>query len=514
MIADLILYNANVITLDSSCPEAQFVAIRDGKVLAVARNEAMAEFRGAGTTIIDCRGQTALPGFNDAHCHFIALAKSLVSLDISPGKVKSILDIKEELGKFARNLPRGSWIRAEGYNEFHLAEKRHPTRWDLDKASSVHPIKLTHRSGHAHVLNSLALELVGVSRETPEPPGGIIERDWETGEPNGLLYDMSDFLAGKVPPLSDTELEQGIKLANQELLSLGITSIQDASAENDFQRWQMFRRWKNEGSLKCRLSFMLGVNGFNQYQEEGLLPDQDESVIHPGGVKIILQETTGRLSPTQEELQQMVRRVHQSHLQVAIHAVEETTVEAACSAVERILQEFPRPDHRHRIEHCSVCQPDIARRLASLGIVVVTQPSFVYYSGDRYLKTVSKKQLEHLYPVATLLNAGVKVAAGSDCPVVSPNPLIGIYAAVSRKAGTGEVILPHECISPLEALLMYTKNAAYASFEEDIKGTITPGKFADLVVLIDDPIKVPIEEIKDMQVAMTIINGDVVYRKS
>jgi len=514
MTADLVLYNANVVTLDSNCPRAQLVAVRGGKVLVVANNEALAELRGPETTVIDCHGQTVLPGFNDAHCHLVALAKSLISLNVSPAKVRCILDIQKEIKKLARNLPQGSWIRADGYNEFYLAEKRHPTRWDLDKASPVHPVKLTHRSGHAHVLNSLALALVGISKETPEPPGGIIERDLETGEPNGMLYDMGYFLGKRVPPLSDSELERGINLANQELLSLGITSIQDASPENDFQRWQMFKQWKGEGSLKCRLSLMLGVEGFNRYQKEGLPPDLSGSGSHLGGVKIVLQETTGQLSPSWEELEQIVPRIHQSGLQVAFHAVEETTVEAACSILKQILRKSPRPDHRHRIEHCSVCRPEMAKRLASLNAVVVTQPAFIYYNGDRYLQTVPESQLKHLYPFATLLQAGVKVAAGSDCPVVPPNPLIGIYAAISRRTETGEAVLPQESVSQLEALRMYTLNAAYSSFEEAVKGSITPGKFADLVVLSDDPGKVPIEEVKDLQVEMTIIDGEVVYRKS
>ena len=507
--ADLILYNANVLTLDSNYPRAQFVAIRDSKILAVGENEDLKEFRGSKTRVVDCHGRTILPGFNDAHCHFVALAKSMVNLNLGPVKVHSIRDIQKGIGELAQNLPPGSWIRAGGYNEFYLAEKRHPNRWDLDKATSIHPVKLTHRSGHAHVLNSLALALVGISRETPEPPGGIIERDLETGEPNGLLYDMGNFLAKKVPPLDDSELSRGVKLANQELLSLGITSIQDASPENDWERWRMFQRWKEEGSLNCRVSLMLGMEGFKQYQEERLAFDG----IHLGGVKIILQETTGRLSPPREELEQLMRRIHQSNLQVALHAIEETTVEAACSILEHILQGSPRTDHRHRIEHCSVCQPEIAKRLASLGVMVVTQPAFIYFNGERYLKTVPKRQLQHLYPVATLLKTGIKVAAGSDCPVVPPDPLIGIYAAVSRRAETGEVVLAQERISHLEAIRMYTDHAAYASFEEAIKGSIAQGKLADLIVVSDDPTRLPVEEIKNLKVEVTIIGGDIMYRE-
>jgi len=519
MSADLILCNANVLTLDSNYPRARLIAIKNGKVLAVAKNEALEEFKGPETAIIDCRGKTILPGFNDAHCHLIALAKSMVSLDLSPSRVHSILDIQKEVARSARDLPPGSWINGEGYNEFYLAEKRHPKRWDLDKATSLHPVKLTHRSGHAHVLNSLALALVGISKETAEPPGGIIERDCESGEPNGLLYDMGGMLAKKVPPLADSELNRAIKLAGEKLLSLGITSVGDASL-NTMSQWNLFQRWKSQGSLRCRLSLMLGEEGFQQSSPELVSGSgmTSGSEMRLGAVKIVLQETTGRLCPSWQELEQMVLKVHQSDPelvsgQVAIHAVEENTIEAACSVMERTLKRFPRAGHRHRIEHCSVCRPEMAKRLASLGVVVVTQPAFIYYSGERYLNTVAQEQLERLYPIGTLIKAGVKVAAGSDCPVVPPNPLVGIYAAVSRKAETGETILPEESISPLEALRMYTEGAAYASFEEGTKGNIIPGKLADLVILSGDPTEVPVEKMKDLEVEMTIIGGEVVYRK-
>jgi hypothetical protein len=230
-------------------------------------------------------------------------------------------------------------------------------------------------------------------------------------------------------------------------------------------------------------------------------------------VKIVMQKTTGRIIPAREELEPLALQVHESHLQLAFHAVEESTIQEACSILERVLQKSPRINHRHRMEHCSVCSLETAKRLASLGAVVVTQPAFIYYSGERYLRTVPPAELQHLYSIATLLKAGVRVAAGSDCPVIPPNPFIGIYGAVMRKAETGESVTPGESIPLLEALRMYTENAAYASFEEDIKGSVTPGKLADLVVLSDDPSKVPIEKIKDSRVEMTIIGGEIAYRK-
>lgn len=511
--ADLILYNANVLTLDTHSPKAELVAVRKGKIVRISGSEAINELRGAGTKAIDCRGKTVLPGFNDAHCHLVAFAESLLSPDLSPVAVHSISDIQGTLRKLSEELPLGSWIRARGYNEFYLDEKRHPTRWELDEATASHPIKLTHRSGHAHVLNSLALALAGISNETPEPPGGMIDRDLETGEPNGLLYGMSDYLAKVVPPLDDSELEQGMELANERLLSLGITSIQDASPHNDLRRWQMFQRWKRQRKLRLRVNMMLGAEALSQCQEQGFASRTGDSQLRLGAIKIILDETRGQLNPPQVELNRKVFEIHQSGLQVALHAVEETTIEAACLALEYALQRLPRADHRHRVEHCSVCTPEMAKRLASLEAVVVTQPGFIYYSGQRYLKTVPHGQLKHLYPVGTLIKAGLKVAASSDCPVVSPNPLIGIYAAVSRMTETGQYFFPEQSISPLQGLLMYTQYPAYACFEEAIKGSIVPGKLADLVVLRGDPTDVAPGDIKDLEVEMTIVGGQIVWRR-
>jgi predicted amidohydrolase YtcJ len=513
--ADLVLFNANVITMDSAYPTAQLIAIQDNRITAVGGDDALREFQKRNTQTIDCKGKTVLPGFIDAHCHLHALAESHVTLNLEPHhNVRSISDIQTKIKASSQQLPSGTWIRGRGYNEFYLAEKRHPNRWDLDQVTSAHPIKLTHRTGHAHVLNSLGLKMVGISNETPDPLDGLIDRDINTGEPTGVLYRMGDFLSRKIPPLENHQLDQGMKIANDELLSIGITSIQDASSHNGIEQWKMFRRWKDTGILKPRVAMMLGTESFSAYRKENFETQTDKSQLRLGGVKIILDETTGHLRPAQAELNEMVFRIHQAGFQACLHAVEEKAVEAACSAIEYALRKFPKPDHRHRIEHCSVCPPSLARKLAALGIMVVTQPSFIYYSGDRYLQTVPSEELKHLYPISTLLKKGVKVAASSDCPIAPANPMTGIFAATSRKTETGVRVLSEEKITPKEALRMYGETAARATFDEGMKGSISPGKLGDLVVLNGDPSKLPINEIKDIKVAMTILNGEVVWEKS
>jgi predicted amidohydrolase YtcJ len=265
------------------------------------------------------------------------------------------------------------------------------------------------------------------------------------------------------------------------------------------------------GLFKTRINVGLGIKGFQEYQRSNFSTRRGGSRLNLKGVKVILHETTGDLSPGQEELNEMVLRIHDSGAQAILHAVEKRTIETACNAIDFALQRTPRPDHRHRIEHCSVCPPSLAKQIASLGIFVITQPSFLYYNGERYLKTVPESELNYLYPIATLKKSGVRVAGSSDCPVVPANPLIGIYSAVSRRAENGEFVLPEERISPSEALKMYTIDAANATFEEGIKGSLAPGKLADLVVLSGDPTKLPVDEIKDIQVEMTILNGEVVW---
>ena len=501
--------------MDPLYPKAEGVLIKNGKILSAATNNALKKWDEAKATKIDCKGKTVLPGFIDAHLHLHALAESYVTLNLEPRhNVRSIPDIQNKIKDYSQPLPSGAWIRGRGYNEFYLAEKRHPNRWDLDQVTSAHPIKLTHRTGHAHVLNTLALRMVGISNETPDPPDGLIDRDIQTGEPTGLLYRMGGFLSKKIPPLGNDQLDRGMRTANDELLSMGITSVQDASSHNGIQQWKMFHRWKEKGLLKPRVTMMLGTESFSTYREKDFETEIDKSQLRLAGVKIILDKTTGHLKPDQADLNERVLQIHRSGFRACLHAIEENAVEAACSAIEYALKKFPRPGHRHRIEHCSVCPPPLAKRLAALGITVVTQPSFIYYSGNRYLQTVPPEEMKHLYPLRALLESGVKVAASSDCPIAPANPMTGIFAATSRMTETGEAVLPEEKITPEEALKMYGETAARATFEEDMKGSISPGKLGDLVLLNGDPTQVPTNELRDIKVEMTILNGEVVWEKS
>ena len=510
--ADLILKDANVVTVDPEQPNAELVAVKDDQIVLVGENERLEEVRRAKTKVVDCRGKTVVPGFNDAHCHIFSFVRKLLSLDLGPTSVSSISDIKAVISHKAQNTPPGQWISGTDYNDFYLAEKRHPTRWDIDEVAPDHPVVLSHRSLHACVLNSLALSLAGITRETPEPPGAMIARDLTDGEPNGLLLEMLGYVREQVmPSLSQEEIIEGATLANKHYISQGITSLQDATFVNDFGRWQHYQRFKENGTLESRVYMMVGVETMSQFQEAGMTSGSGDSQLRLGGVKIVPSRVGGELHPPQPELNQQVLDAHRAGFQLAIHAIQESTVEAAIIALENAYGQLPQAGRRHRIEHCSECPPHLLERLGKLQVVIATQPPFLHYSGERYLVTVPAEQLQWLYRIKSFLDNGLIVAGSSDSPIVPDNPLVGIYGAVTRQAESGQQLLPEERISANQALALYTINGAYASFEEGIKGSIAEGKLADMVILSDDPTRVSPEQIKDISVEMTIVGGKIVW---
>jgi predicted amidohydrolase YtcJ len=513
MSADLVLTNANVITMNPSQPTAGLVAIKGKKIWLVGDNDQLGEVRGAKTKLIDCGGRTVVPGFNDAHCHIFSFIIKLGSIDLSPPAISSIADIKAAIRNRAWNTPAGNWITASDYNEFYLAEKRHPNRRDLDEVAPEHPVVLYHRSLHACVLNSLALAMAGITSQTPEPPGAIIERELDGGQPSGRLFEMVRYIRGQVlPPLSDEELAEGMAVASRHYLSMGITSLQEASANNDYKRWLTLKRFQDNGQLKGRVAMLFGFDALAQFQERGLEFGAGDERLRLGGVKVLVNETTGRLQPPPEELNRQALESHRAGFQLAIHCIEPGTVAAAITALEYVDGQLSLAGRRHRLEHCSECPPELLERLVKLKAAVVTQPPFLYSSGERYIATVPPERQRWLYRIKSFLDAGLTVAGSSDSPIAPDNPLLGIYAAVTRRAKSGQEVLPEEAISAEQALAMYTINAAYASFEENIKGAIAPGELADMVILSADPLKALPELIKDIKVEMTILDGRVVWQ--
>jgi predicted amidohydrolase YtcJ len=512
--ADSIFKNADVITVDPKQPGAEFVAIKGDKIIFTGTKDFLNDFTGPNTKFIDCAGKTLLPGFNDAHCHIFSFLRKLTGVDLSFPKIKSINDIKGAIKEEATKTTPDQWITGTDYNEFYLAEKRHPTRWEIDEVAPDNPVMLTHRSLHGCVLNSKALSLAGITIATPELPGTMIDRDvTRGGEPNGFLAEMVGYIREQVlPPITEQELKTGIKLANEEYISQGITSLQDATVVNNLKRWQHYQSFKKNSLLKSRVYMMTGIETLQGFQNAGFVFGAGNENLRLGAVKIVPSMIADKMHPSPEELTDLVLKTHRAGFQLAIHGVQTAMVDAIIRSYEYLQSITPDFNtRRHRIEHCSECPPPLMVRLKKLKPVVVTHPSFTYFSGDRYLATVGKEVIPWLYRTGTLVKSGLTVAGGSDSPIVPNSPVMGIYGAVTRLTSSGQLLNPAEKLTAAEVIKLYTHNAAYTSHEEKIKGSISPDKLADMVLLSDNPLKVHTQEIKDIKLLMTIIGGKVVW---
>ena len=517
----LVLINARVLTLDPLRAGAQAVAVRGSTIAAFGSSKDIASLAGPATRIINCGGKTLIPGFVDSHCHVLAQAASLQGIDCSPKTVTSIEDLEDVVRHRAEATQTGRWIRGFGYDDLSFLEKRHPTRWDLNRAAPNHPVRLDHRSGHATVLNSLALNLVGLDASTPDPVEGVIDRDNATGELTGLLFEMAGYLRQRLGTSRDQAAFQDyVHQLNNTLLGYGITSVQDAGPDNGLERWQIFQELQSSGALQCRVTMFAGASHLEEFQSAGLTWGAGDDQLRLGHAKIMLTLSTGALEPNLEGLTELVDNAHHAGFPVAIHAIEQEAIESAIKALTNaapLASPEPTSDIQHldRIEHCAECPPELVAEIARSGCMVVTQPGFVYWNGDNYLKRVDASMIPNLYPVGALANAGVPLAFGSDAPVIDPNPWPAIYNAVTRKTSTGSLLPPEasqqQAISVAEALRMYTAAGAIADGTGDQKGTIRPGMMADMVLLDTDSMTVEPEQLKEIRAMTTILGGEVVW---
>ncbi len=493
MNGDLLLISGRVITMDPAQPLADAVAVRGGRIVASGSEAECRAAAPAGAAVLRCAGRTIVPGFVDAHIHLAAYAAALRSVDCSPARAHSIEDIVRLIQERAVSLPPGAWVRAAGYDETALAEGRHPTRWDLDRAAPAHPVRLLHRSGHGVVLNSRALALAGITIATEEPPGAFIDRRPEDGEPTGLLLEMNDLVGRVVPPLPRDELVAGMRAAGARLLAAGVTAVQDMTHTNDREAAAFLAELAAESGFVPRLLS----------PAEGWTREDAPSASGTGRpVKVMVREIGARPVPDEETIADIIAACAAHGRQAAIHAVERWTVEAVVRAFEQAGAGARTVELRHRIEHAGVCPPDLAERIAAAGLIVVSNPGFLWYGGDRYLHQVPAADLPDLYAVGSLHAAGVRLAAGSDAPVVPPDPLHAMTAAVLRQTISGAA-LPGRLLPPLDALALHTTGAAFAARAEGEIGNIRPGMRADLVVLSGEPGQA------GTWVEMTIAGGEV-----
>lgn len=511
----MVLLNGNIVTLDQSLPSAQAMALYGDRVVAVGNNREISSFASPQTTCIDLKEATVLPGFIDCHIHLIEYGLSLSNLNLRD--VRSIEELKKLIS--AKTREASSWIMGLGWDQEKLAEKRYPTRQDLDEASPDKPVLLRRVCGHICVVNSKALEIAQVDSKTPDPEGGVIDRD-AAGEPTGILRETAvELIERKIPDPTLDKYENATLAACQKAIEAGLTSVHCILGSEVELRALL--KLRTEGRLPIRFYVLIPANRLKAAKQLGLRTGFGDEWVQLGGVKVFADGSLGARTAAleapynddpmnrgitiynQEQLDEIIAEAQCSDFQVATHAIGDRAIAMVLEAAAKAKSGTPEKDLRHRIEHASVLHSELIHRLKELGLIVTVQPHFVI--SDFWIEQrLGSERARFTYPFSSLLQAGLMVVGASDCPVEPIAPLSGIAAAVNR--------VGPEALVADDAIALYTRNAAYASFEENLKGTITPGKYADLVVLGKDPRKVRPSQISEIAVLMTIVGGRIVYR--
>jgi len=520
--AELAFCNGNIVTMNPSKPRAESLSTMNGRFLVVGSNREVRRTVGKDTSVLDLKGKTVLPGLIDCHVHFVKYGLQKTWIDLR--NVKSISELKRRLERRVSASAKGSWIVGHGWDQERFEEKRYPTRLDLDEVAKENPVVLTRVCWHICLVNAAALRIANIGKEIGPIQGGQIDMDPETGEPTGILRESAQDLVWKaVPPPSPKELEVAILVACRDAVKVGLTSIHcliDSSRE--ISALHTLRKRKR---LPLRVNILPPRELLDSLAALGMKTGFGDDYLRIGPVKIFADGSLGARTAAlaedysdhpgnkgimifgQDELNGIVEKAHKSDLQVAIHAIGDRAVESALTSFENALSRFPRRNHRHRIEHASVLNRPLIKRMKDLNVIASIQPTFTI--SDFWVpQRIGLERARLVYPFKTLMKSGIVIAGSSDCPTEILNPILGIHAAVTRGG-----FMPEERLSVDEAIQAFTVNAAYASFEEKSKGSIEEGKLADFVVLSEDITRMPPENIKDVRVEMTVVGGRIVYAR-
>ena len=538
MAADLLVVNARIRTLDGQGTVAQALAAANGSILAVGAAHALKPLAGPGTTVLDLQGRTVLPGFIDAHEHLSWFAEEPLKLNLASERIKSLADLLAAVRSEATRRRPGEWIQGVLYDDTKMIEGRPLTRDDLDAAAPAHPVIVVHVSGHWAVVNSTALKAGGLNDHSPDPKGGALGRDPATGRLDGRLIEMAMFnfafesLAVQplvVPPFPRDVRRQAIKQAARTLNAAGLCGVGDALTAPSYVT-SYHDLWA-AGELTLRVNMIIPYLFLPRLEQTGLLGPWGNDWVRCGGIKIIIDGAiAGRtaalkngyahdpqdhgvlLISEQAELDEIVGRIHRAGYQACVHANGDLAIEMALKAIERAQAEAPRPDPRHRIEHCTMIDDALLAWMARLGVMALPFGSYLWQHGEKLLRFYGARAAR-MFAHRSFLKAGVRVAGSSDHPAGLYPPLLGVQSMVTRRTASGEVIGPEEKISLEEAFRMYTLYAAYAAGEEKLKGRLAAGRLADLVVLEQDPWETPADQISRIAIHMTIVGGRIVYQR-
>jgi predicted amidohydrolase YtcJ len=526
--ADTILYNGLIVSMDKWKRTYEAAALKDGKIIALGKEQMIKEYNGPYTEMINLEGKTVLPGFIDAHQHIFNTGFNLLNINCN---FSSSAEIIKAIKKQAEKSKPDDWIIGWGYNESNFFNDDPLDKNDFKDIEN--PVYISRYCLHTAVVNERALQLAGISGDT-YIEGGIFEKD-NQGRLTGVLKEKAmDLVRHVMPPFTEKSLEEMILRANNEYIRYGITSVHEAGLgffSGTMDEFKVMQRLYAEKKLSVRTYAMILTDFFEHVNAIKLQSNFGNEYLKVGSIKLFCDGTLGGQTAavsvkylnsesnngifmySDEELEKKIVEAHKAGYQVAIHAMGDAAIDKVLSLFEKALQKYPRSNHRHRIEHAAVVSEDIIKKMKTLGVIPVPQYGLIHAMGDIYMKVLDKPAYDYVFASKTFYDEGLKPAGSSDSPVIDFSPLAGIYAAMSRKTKNKSVFLPEQRLSLLEAIETYTVFGAHASFDEEIKGTLEVGKLADMVVLPTNFMQFNAEEVKNTVVDMTIIGGEIVYQQ-
>jgi predicted amidohydrolase YtcJ len=536
--ADLVLFNGKIVTVDDAFSIHQAIVIKDGRIAALGGNELRNQYNALRT--IDLRGRMVMPGFHDTHIHLGGHSRRYIDLN----DTTSLAQLKEQVQDKAKELGPGEWITGAGWDEYHFTEQRKPLRQDLDAAAPNNPVVLTRAGGHSSVGNSKALELADINKATPDPPRGLIEKD-ASGAPNGVIRERSDLYTRLVPKDKPADVRESLLKNVSDQLKLGITSVIEAGSSVDpnvvgsYAEWEIL--YQKHGAQLPRASIQVGYPspageakaGAQKLKEFGKKTGDGNDRLRVGSIGEMAADGgftgptawslvdykgqpgfRGRAFFNPEEIHANIEEGHKLGWQFGIHAIGDAAIAMTVDALDTVLQKYPRNDHRHYLCHFTVLPPERTMQImAKDKILIAQQPNFTYNLEGRYVETLEGNRLNTNNALTTPIRKyGIFMAFGSDnLPI---GPMVGLYAAVTRKGESGKVYGAGEAVSMKDAITMYTRSGAFLTREEKIKGTLEVGKLADMIVLPQDLLSVSPEKVFNMKVDMTIVGGKVLYERT
>lgn len=523
--------NGKIFTVNEKQPHAECVIVEGNKIIFVGSNKESKKMMDADTKIIDLNGRLMLPGFNDNHVHFISGGFYLLGIDLRPAISTS--EFKSILKSYSEKYP-GKWITGGYWDHEKWEIKNLPTKEMIDEVVSDQPVFVDRLDGHMAVANSYALKLSGITKYTQSPEGGLIVKDPKTGEPTGVLKDNAMSLINNlIPEPTDEENYSALIVALDEAKKLGITSVQDITYQDALTT---FQKAKDEGKLTCRIFTRWPIADYDYLIKNHLSIGSGDDLIRFGSLKAFADGSLGSSTAwffekyeqdtstfglpmdiiTDGSLEKWSLDADKNHLQLSVHAIGDRANSYMLDLYEKIAKENPKWDRRFRIEHSQHVRFDDIKRFSELGVIASVQPYHCIDDGVWAEKRIGKERIKYTYPFKSFLEAGVKLCFGTDWYVAPLNPLLGIYAAVTRRTldnKNPDGWIPEQKISIEDAIKCYTLNSAYASFEENIKGSIEVGKLADLIVLSEDILSIDPIKIKDVVVDMTVFDGKIVFKR-